>query len=160
LGATDEVIAVADRLGAGLAKALLGKAVVPDDLPWVTGSIGLLGTEPSDLMMAECDTLFMVGSGFPYSEFLPKEGQARGVQIDIAPDMLSLRYPMEVNLVGDAGETLRALLPMLDAKQDTTWRDRIAKNITRWWETLERRAMQPAKPINPQRVTWELSPKL
>jgi pyruvate dehydrogenase (quinone) len=160
LGATDEVIAVADRLGAGLAKALLGKAVVPDDLPWVTGSIGLLGTEPSDLMMAECDTLLMVGSGFPYSEFLPKEGHARGVQIDIAPDMLSLRYPMEVNLVGDAGETLRALLPMLDAKPDTTWRDRIAKNVARWWETLERRAMQPAKPINPQRVTWELSPKL
>jgi len=160
LGATDEVIAVADRLGAGLAKALLGKAVVPDELPWVTGCIGLLGTEPSDRMMSECDTLLMVGSGFPYSEFLPKEGQARGVQIDIAPDMLSLRYPMEVNLVGDASETLRALLPMLEAKQDTAWRDRIAKNVTRWWQTLERRAMQPAKPINPQRVTWELSPKL
>jgi pyruvate dehydrogenase (quinone) len=160
LGATDEVIAVADRLGAGVAKALLGKAVVPDDLPWVTGSIGLLGTEPSDLMMSECDTLLMVGSGFPYSEFLPKEGQARGVQIDIAPDMLSLRYPMEVNLVGDAGETLRALLPLLDANTDTSWRQRIAKNVAQWWDTLERRAMQPANPINPQRVTWELSPKL
>ncbi|HEV7444410.1 MAG TPA: thiamine pyrophosphate-binding protein, partial [Steroidobacteraceae bacterium] len=121
LGATDEVIAVADRLGAGVAKALLGKAVVPDDLPWVTGSIGLLGTEPSYTMMSECDTLLMVGSGFPYSEFLPKAGQARGVQIDLAPDMLSLRYPMEVNLVGDAGETLRALLPMLDAKEDMAW---------------------------------------
>ena len=160
LGATDEVIAVADRLGAGVAKALLGKAAVPDDLPWVTGCIGLLGTEPSDRMMSECDTLLMVGSGFPYSEFLPKEGQARGVQIDIAPDMLSLRYPMEVNLVGDAGETLRALLPLLEMKQDRAWRERIARNVAQWWQTLERRALQPANPVNPQRVTWELSPKL
>jgi pyruvate dehydrogenase (quinone) len=160
LGATDEVIAVADRLGAGVAKALLGKAVLPDDLPWVTGSIGLLGTEPSELLMSECDTLLMVGSGFPYSEFLPKEGQARGVQIDIAPDMLSLRYPMEVSLVGDAGETLRALLPLLESNLDTSWRQRISKSVAQWWGTLERRAMQPANPINPQRVTWELSPRL
>jgi pyruvate dehydrogenase (quinone) len=160
LGATDEVIAVADRLGAGVAKALLGKAAVPDDLPWVTGAIGLLGTEPSYRMMSECDTLLMVGSGFPYSEFLPKEGQARAVQIDIAPDMLSLRYPMEVNLVGDAGETLRALLPMLESKQDSAWRDGIVKNVRKWWETLEARAMQPANPVNPQRVAWELSPRL
>ncbi len=116
--ATDEVIAVADRLGAGVAKALLGKAVLPDDLPWVTGSIGLLGTKPSWKLMSECDTLLMIGSGFPYSEFLPKEGQARGVQIDIEPDMLSLRYPMEVGLVGDAAETLRALLPLLTQKTD------------------------------------------
>jgi len=160
LGATDEVIAVADRLGAGAAKALLGKAALPDDLPWVTGSIGLLGTEPSFDLMMGCDTLLMIGSGFPYSEFLPQEGQARGVQIDIAPDMLSLRYPMEVNLVGDAAETLRALLPMLKQKSDTAWRDTIAKNVAEWWETLEDRAMQPASPINPQRVTWELSPRL
>jgi pyruvate dehydrogenase (quinone) len=160
LGATDEVIAVADRLGAGVAKALLGKAVVPDDLPWVTGSIGLLGTEPSYTMMSECDTLLMVGSGFPYSEFLPKEGQARGVQIDLAPDMLSLRYPMEVNLVGDAGETLRALLPMLDAKEDPAWRNGIARSVSKWWKTLEERALQPANPVNPQRVAWELSPRL
>jgi pyruvate dehydrogenase (quinone) len=160
LGATDEVIAVADRLGAGVAKALLGKAVLPDDLPWVTGSIGLLGTEPSYTMMSECDTLLMVGSGFPYSEFLPREGQARGVQIDIAPDMLSLRYPMEVNLVGDAGETLRALLPMLDAKDNPAWRDGIAKSVSKWWKVLEQRALQPANPVNPQRVAWELSPRL
>src|SRR5882757_4709693 len=160
LGATDEVIAVADRLGAGVAKALLGKAVLPDDLPWVTGSIGLLGTEPSYTMMSECDTLLMVGSGFPYSEFLPKEGRARGVQIDIAPDMLSLRYPMEVNLVGDAGETLRALLPMLDANEDPAWRNEIAKSVSKWWKTLEERALQPANPVNPQRVAWELSPRL
>ena len=160
LGATDEVIAVADRLGAGVAKALLGKAVLPDDLPWVTGSIGLLGTEPSYKMMMECDTLLMVGSGFPYSEFLPKEGQARGVQIDLAPDMLSLRYPMEVNLVGDAGETLRALLPMLGTKSDPEWRNGIVKNVAKWWQTLEQRAMQPANPVNPQRVAWELSSRL
>ena len=119
LHATDEVIAVAEQLGAGVAKALLGKAALPDDLPWVTGSIGLLGTKPSWELMSECDTLLMVGSGFPYSEFLPKEGQARGVQIDIEPDMLSLRYPMEVNLVGDSAETLRALLPLLRARRPT-----------------------------------------
>ena len=160
LGATDEVIAVANKLGAGAAKALLGKAVLPDDLPWVTGSIGMLGTEPSYALMTECDTLLMIGSGFPYSEFLPKEGQARGVQIDIAPDMLSLRYPMEVNLVGDSAETLKALLPLLDEKGDGAWRKAIASNLRGWWKTLEERAMQPAKPVNPQRITWELSPRL
>jgi pyruvate dehydrogenase (quinone) len=160
LDATDEVIAVADRLEAGAAKALLGKAVLPDDLPWVTGSIGLLGTKPSYDMMMECDTLLMIGSGFPYSEFLPKEGQARGVQIDLAPDMLSLRYPMEVNLVGDAAETLRALLPLLKPRKDAKWRSTIEKNTAEWWKTLEARAMESADPVNPQRVTWELSPRL
>jgi pyruvate dehydrogenase (quinone) len=160
LGATDEVIAIAEKLGAGVAKALLGKAALPDDLPFVTGSIGMLGTEPSYSIMMECDTLLMIGSGFPYSEFLPKEGQARGVQIDLAPDMLSLRYPMEVNLVGDAAETLRLLLPLLDKKTDLSWRKRIEKNVGDWWTLLEERAMQPAVPINPQRVTWELSPRL
>ena len=160
LHATDEVIAVADRLEAGAAKALLGKAALPDDLPWVTGSSGLLGTKPSYEMMMACDTLLMIGSGFPYSEFLPEEGQARGVQIDLAPDMLSLRYPMEVNLVGDAAETLRALLPLLQPKGDGKWRKRIGKNVSEWWKTLEARAMQPAIPVNPQLVTWELSPRL
>jgi pyruvate dehydrogenase (quinone) len=160
LHATDEVIAVADRLGAGIAKALLGKAAVPDDLPFVTGSIGLLGTEPSWDMMNRCDTLLMVGSGFPYSEFLPEEGQARGVQIDIDPRMLNLRYPMEIGLVGDAKETLRALLPLLQQKQDRTWRDAIERKVERWWRVLEGRAMNPAKPINPQRVFWELSSRL
>jgi len=160
LEAADEVIAVADRLGAGAAKALLGKAVLPDDLPWVTGSIGLLGTEPSFKLMTGCDTLLMVGSGFPYSEFLPKEGQARGVQIDIAPDMLSLRYPMEVNLVGDAAETLRELLPLLEEKPDGAWRQEIAANMEKWWKKLEHRAMQPANPINPQLIAWELSKRL
>ena len=160
LHATDEVIAVAETLRAGVAKALLGKAALPDDLPYVTGSIGLLGTKPSYDLMTECDTLLMIGSGFPYSEFLPKEGEARGVQIDIAPDMLSLRYPMEVNLVGEAKETLKALLPLLEPKTNGKWRDGVESNVKAWWKTLETRAMQPANPVNPQRVTWELSPRL
>ncbi len=160
LHATDEVIAVADKLGAGAAKALLGKAALPDELPWVTGSIGLLGTEPSWKLMNECDTLLMIGSGFPYSEFLPPEGAARGVQIDIEPGMLSIRYPMEVNLVGDSAETLRALLPMLHDKSDRGWRGTVEGWVRDWWKTLGERARQPANPINPQRVTWELSPRL
>ena len=161
LGATDEVIAVADKLGAGVAKALLGKAVLPDDLPWVTGSIGLLGTKPSYDMMMECDTLLMIGSGFPYSEFLPKEGAARAVQIDIKADMLSLRYPMEVNLVGDSAETLSALLPLLVAKTDDSWRTTIGRWTARWWKTLEKRALEPAEVgVNPQRTVWELSSRI
>jgi pyruvate dehydrogenase (quinone) len=160
LRATDEVIAVAEKLGAGVAKALLGKAVLPDDLPWVTGSIGLLGTKPSWELMSNCDTFFMIGSGFPYSEFLPKPGDARGVQIDIEPEMLSLRYPMEVNLVGDAAETLRALLPMLEEKQDRSWRTQIESSVAEWWKVLESRAMASANPVNPQRVVWELSPRV
>jgi pyruvate dehydrogenase (quinone) len=160
LDATDEVIAVAEKLKAGVAKALLGKAAVPDDLPWVTGSIGLLGTKPSWDLMMDCDTLLMIGSGFPYSEFLPKEGKARGVQIDIKPDMLSLRFPMEVNLVGDASETLKALLPLLEHKTDGAWREAIERNVREWWKTLEDRAMAHAHPVNPQRVVWELSPRL
>ncbi|WP_233860362.1 thiamine pyrophosphate-requiring protein [Paraburkholderia sp. HD33-4] len=161
LQATDEVIEVANRLGAGVAKALLGKAALPDDLPWVTGSIGLLGTKPSYEMMNTCDTLLMVGSGFPYSEFLPKEGDARGVQIDIKADMLSLRYPMEVNLVGDSAQTLRALLPLLKQKDSNAWRGRIERWTSRWWETLDERAHQPASNgVNPQRAFTELSPRL
>ncbi|HYY14153.1 MAG TPA: thiamine pyrophosphate-requiring protein [Chthoniobacterales bacterium] len=160
LQATDEVIEVADILGAGIAKALLGKAVVPDDLPFCTGPIGLLGSKPSWDMMEECDTLLMVGSSFPYSEFLPKEGQARGVQIDIDPKLVSVRYPMEVNLVGDSAETLRMLIPLLHRKQDRQWRKRIEENVAEWWKVLEARAMNEAEPINPQRVFWELSPRL
>ena len=160
LQAVDEVLEVADLLGAGIAKALLGKAALPDDLPFVTGSIGLLGTKPSWEMMTSCDTLLMVGSSFPYSEFLPKEGQARGVQVDLDGRMLGLRYPMEVNLMGDSAETLRALIPLLKRKEDRSWRKRIEKGITAWWKLLEARAMQEANPINPQRVFWELSPRL
>lgn len=160
LHATDEVIAVADKLGAGVAKALLGKAALPDDLPFVTGCIGLLGTKPSWELMNECDTLLMVGSAFPYSEFLPKEGRARGVQIDIDGRMLNIRYPMEVNLIGDSRKTLSALLPYLERKEDRSWRERIEQSVARWWESVEQRAMAEAEPINPQRVFWELSPRL
>ncbi|MDD2862139.1 MAG: thiamine pyrophosphate-requiring protein [Acidiphilium sp.] len=160
LNATDEVIAIAERLNAGIAKALLGKAAVPDDLAYVTGSLGLLGTKPSWDMLKNCDTFFVIGSCFPYSEFLPKPGDARGVQIDIDGRNLSLRYPMEVNIVGDAASTLRKLLPMLEQNTNSDWRATIEKNVAEWWKTLEARAMQPAEPLNPQRVFWELSPKL
>jgi pyruvate dehydrogenase (quinone) len=160
LHATREVIDVAEVLGAGIAKALLGKAAVPDALPFVTGSIGLLGTKPSYTMMNDCDTLLMVGSNFPYSEFLPEEGQARGVQIDIDARLVSIRYPMEVNLVGDSVSTLRLLLPLLKRKQDRSWRQKIESEVADWWKTLEERAMDDAHPINPQRVFWKLSPRI
>jgi pyruvate dehydrogenase (quinone) len=160
LHATDEVIAVANRLNAGVAKALLGKAVLPDDLPFVTGSLGLLGTRPSWDLMKQCDTFLMVGSAFPYSEFLPKPGNARGVQIDIDGANLSLRYPMEFSLVGDSKQTLAALLPLLEQNQNKSWRQGIEKNVAEWWETLRERAMEPADPVNPQRIFHELSPRL
>jgi pyruvate dehydrogenase (quinone) len=158
--ASKEVMGVADALGAGVAKALLGKAALSDELPYVTGSIGLLGTRPSWEMMRDCDTLLMVGSSFPYAEFLPDAGQARGVQIDIDARMLSIRYPMEVGLVGDSAVTLRSILPMLEYKDDRSWRERIERNVAEWWDLMERRAMDDADPINPQRVFWELSPRL
>jgi pyruvate dehydrogenase (quinone) len=160
LEATDEVIQVADLLGAGIAKALLGKAAVPDDLPYVTGAIGQLGTKPSYEMMMGCDTLLMVGSSFPYSEFLPEEGQARGVQIDITGRMMSIRYPMEANLVGDSAETLKLLIPLLKRKEDRAWRNRLEDSIAEWWQTVDARALEPADPINPQRVFRELSQRL
>jgi pyruvate dehydrogenase (quinone) len=160
LGATNEVIATAETLGAGVAKALLGRAAVPDDLPFVTGSIGLLGTRATYEMMRDCDTLLMVGSSFPYSEWLPREGQARGVQIDLSGRMLSLRYPMEVNLLGDAAETLRALRPLLHRKEDLSWRRDIERSVSDWWDVIEKRAGLPADPINPQQVFWELSARL
>jgi pyruvate dehydrogenase (quinone) len=160
LNATDEVIETAERLGAGVAKALLGKAAVPDDLPFVTGSIGLLGTKASDELMRGCDTLLVVGSSFPYSEFLPEEGQARGVQIDLDARMIGIRFPMEVQLVGDAAETLRALLPRLERKDDRAWRERIEEAVADDWRVLEGQALVDADPINPQRVFSELSARL
>ena len=160
LGAEREVTEAAELLGAGVAKALLGKAALPDDLPFVTGTIGLLGTKPSSDMMDDCDTLLMIGTGFPWAEFLPKDGQARAVQIDIAPKMLGLRYPTEVNLHGDAVETLRALLPRLRRKADRGWRDGIEKAVADWWTLMEQRAHAKATPVNPQRVVWEMSPRL
>lgn len=160
LHATDEVVQVADTLGAGVAKALLGIAAVPDDVPFCTGAIGLLGTQPSHEMMTGCDTFLMVGSSFPYSEFLPVEGQARGVQIDIEGKLIGLRYPMELNLVGDSRETLRALLPMLRRKQDRSWQDKLVQSVRKWRGLLEERAHTKANPINPQFVFWQLSSRL
>src|SRR2546421_6452864 len=158
--ASSEIAEVADLLGAGVAKALLGKQVLPDDLPFVTGCIGLLGTKPSWDMMMDCDTLLMVGSSFPYSEFLPKEGQARGIQIDIDGRMLGLRYPMELNLIGDSTQTLQALITYLQNKTDRSWRAKIESNVKEWWEVVEARAMESANPLNPERVFWELSQRL
>ena len=155
-----EVTEVADLLGAGVAKALLGKAALPDTLPFVTGCIGLLGTKPSWDMMMECDTLLMVGTSFPYSEFLPKEGQARGIQIDIDGRMLGLRYPTELNLIGDSAQTLRALIPYLERKEDRSWREKIESNIRDWWKVVESRAMESAEPLNPERVFLELSKRV
>lgn len=159
-GALDELLEVAELLGAGIAKALLGKAIVPDDLPFCTGTIGLIGTEASDAMMKECDTLLMVGSSFPYAEFLPREGQARAVQIDIDATMLGLRYPMDVNLAGDARATLRALVPLLARKAERGWRERIEANVRESWRVLDERARRPATPVNPQLPFAELSPRL
>jgi pyruvate dehydrogenase (quinone) len=160
LHASSEVAATAEVLGAGVAKALLGKAVLPDSLPYVTGPIGLLGTKPSYDLMVDCDTLLMVGTSFPYSEFLPREGQARAVQIDIDGRMVGLRYPTEVNLVGDSAETLRVLMPYLKRKENRAWRESIEKGVADWWKLLEARAMNAAQRINPQRLFWELSPRL
>ncbi len=160
LGATDAVMRTADLLGAGVAKALLGKAVLDDALPYCTGAIGLLGTRPSWNLMQDCDALLVVGSSFPYSEFLPEEGQARAVQIDVKARMLSIRYPMDVNLHGDARATLEALIPLLEEKEDRSWRDRIEDDVATWWNVLEERAMNDADPLNPQRVFHELSSRL
>jgi pyruvate dehydrogenase (quinone) len=157
-GAAEEIEQVADLLGCGVAKALLGKDVVPDDLPWVTGAIGLLGTIPSHDMMGDCDTLLMIGTSFPYAEFLPKEGQAKCVEIDLQASMIGIRYPCDVHLIGDAKETLRALIPHLIRKEDRSWREEIEKGVQRWWEIDEKRALEEFDgKLNPQRVAYELS---
>ncbi|GAA3494942.1 thiamine pyrophosphate-requiring protein [Streptomyces prasinosporus] len=159
-GARAEVEEAADVLGAGVAKALLGKDVLPDDLPFVTGAIGLLGTRPSYELMRDCDTLLMIGSSFPYTQFMPELDQARGVQIDIDPHMIGLRYPFEVNLVGDARETLRRLLPHLRRKEERSWREKVEKDVARWWEVMQRRAAVDADPINPEYVVHALDGRL
>ncbi|GAB4670910.1 thiamine pyrophosphate-requiring protein [Mycobacterium avium subsp. hominissuis] len=159
-GAHQELAEVADLLGAGAAKALLGKDVLSDELPWVTGSIGLLGTRPSYELMRDCDTLLTVGSSFPYTQFLPECGQCRAVQIDIDGRLIGMRYPYEVNLVADAKAALRALIPHLKRKEDRSWREGIEKNVARWWETMDKEAMVGADPINPLRLFSELSPLL
>ncbi len=158
--AAAEVVEVADLLGAGVAKALLGKDVLPDDLPFVTGSIGLLGTKASYELMMECDTLLMIGSSFPYTQFLPELDQARAVQIDISGKMIGIRYPNEVNLVGDSAATLRALIPLLERKVDRSWREGIEDSVRRWWDIVDARANLEADPVNPQFVFRELSPRL
>jgi pyruvate dehydrogenase (quinone) len=158
--ALDEVLLVQDLLGAGIAKALLGRAVVPDTLPFVTGAIGLLGTKPSYDMMNDCDTFLMIGSNFMYSEFLPDEGKARGIQIDIDARRVGIRYPMEVNLVGDARLTLQALIPHLHRKADRRWQTKIESAVAAWWNVMDERAHLDAKPLNPQLVFWELSPRI
>ncbi|OBA76150.1 thiamine pyrophosphate-requiring protein [Mycobacterium sp. 1554424.7] len=159
-GAREELAEVADLLGAGAAKALLGKDVLSDELPWVTGSIGLLGTRPSYELMRDCDTLLTVGSSFPYTQFLPEFGQCRAVQIDVDARFIGMRYPYEVNLVSDAKAALRALIPHLRRKEDRTWRDTIEANVSRWWETMDMEAKVGADPINPMRLFSELSPQL
>ncbi|MCI3271823.1 thiamine pyrophosphate-requiring protein [Streptomyces cylindrosporus] len=156
-GARTEVTQVAERLGAGVAKALLGKDALDDELPYVTGAIGLLGTRPSYEMMRDCDTLLVIGSSFPYTQFLPQFGKARAVQIDIDPHMVGLRYPFEVNLVGDAARTLRRLLPLLDQMEDSAWRKKIEDNVAHWWEVMDRRAAVEADPINPELVAHALN---
>ncbi|EME60786.1 thiamine pyrophosphate-requiring protein [Amycolatopsis decaplanina] len=158
--AVTELREVAELTGAGVAKALLGKDVLPDDLSYVTGSIGLLGTRPTYEMMRDCDTLLIVGSNMPYAQFLPEFGQARAVQIDIDPRFLGLRYPTEVNLLGDAKGTLQQLIPLLEGKTGRGWRERIEKNVGEWQETVTRQAMLDAEPVNPMRIVHELSERI
>jgi pyruvate dehydrogenase (quinone) len=159
-GAADEVVECAEKLGAGVAKALLGRSVLPDDLPFVTGPIGLLGSRASYELMEGCDTLLLVGTSFPYSEWLPEEGQAKCVEIDLDGRRVGMRYPVDVPLVGDAKETLRALLPLLERKQDRGWREQVEDHVSEWWRVVEDLAMMDADPVNPQRVIWELSQRL
>ena len=155
--AADEVVETAEVLGAGVAKALLGRAALPDNLPFVTGPIGLLGSKPSNDMVMGCDCLFMIGTSFPYAEWLPEEGQAKCVEIDIDARMIGIRYPADVHLVGDSKETLKALLPLLERKDDRSWREEIEKNVVDWWKILDERAHEEMDPMNPARVLWELS---
>ncbi|MET8943596.1 thiamine pyrophosphate-requiring protein [Streptomyces sp. NPDC004542] len=164
-GTVAEVQRIAELLGAGVAKALLGKDVLSDELPYVTGSIGLLGTRPSYELMRDCDTLLTIGSSFPYTQFMPEFGKARAVQIDIDPHMVGMRYPYEVNLVGDAKATLQRLIPLLEADRggrptDREWFDTVTANVRRWHETMERRAHLSADPINPEYVARALDPLL
>jgi pyruvate dehydrogenase (quinone) len=158
--AREELVEVADLLGAGAAKALLGKDVLPDELPWVTGSIGLLGTRPSYELMHDCDTLLTVGSSFPYTQFMPEFGQCKAVQIDIDGRMIGMRYPYAINIVADAKSALKALIPHLRRKEDRSWREGIEANVTRWWETMDMEAKVSAHPVNPLRLFSELSPQL
>ena len=160
LNATDELEQAAELLGAPIVKALLGKATVPDDSPYTTGGIGLLGTKPSQEAMEDCDTLLMVGTSFPYIEFMPKPGQARGVQIELDPKRIGLRYPVEVGLVGNSCNTLRELIPLLKRKEDRKFLQVAQAGMKDWWEVMEKRATRHDKPMKPQVVAWELGKRL
>ncbi|GDY29638.1 thiamine pyrophosphate-requiring protein [Gandjariella thermophila] len=159
-GAAAEVREIAELTGAGVAKALLGKDVLSDELPYVTGAAGLLGTRPTYELMEGCDTLLIVGSNFPYSQFLPPFGQARAIQVDIDGKFIGMRYPTEVNLVGDAKATLRRIIPGLTRQTDRSWREKVEKNVAEWWRVMERQAMVDADPVNPMRIVWELSARI
>ena len=160
LKATDELLQLAEALGAPIAKALLGKACVPDDSPYTTGGVGLLGTRPSQEAIEECDTFLMVGTSFPYMEFLPEPGQARAVQIDIDPTRIGLRYPVEVGLVGDCKRTLQKLLPLLKRKKDRSFLDKAQKGVREWWGLMKERGTRRDMPMKPQVVAWELGRRL
>ena len=160
LGATEELEQAAEKLGAPIIKALLGKAAVPDDSPYTTGGIGLLGTKPSQDALEECDTLLMVGTSFPYIEFLPKPGQARGVQIDLDPARIGLRYPVEAGLLGDSRHTLRALIERLQYKEDRSFLERARKGMQDWWQLMEERGSRDDRPMKPQVIAWELGKRL
>src|SRR5215831_11692229 len=160
LDATDELEKAAELLGAPIIKALLGKAAVPDDSPYTTGSIGLLGTRPSQEAMEGCDTLLIVGSSFPYIEFMPKPGQAKGVQIELDPQRIGLRFPVEVGLVGDSRNTLRELIPLLRRKEDRSFLQAAQAGMKDWWEVMEERGTRRDKPMKPQVVAWELGKRL
>ncbi len=160
LNATDELEEIANKLGAPIVKALLGKAAVPDFSPYTTGGIGLVGTKPSQEVMEECDTLLMVGTSFPYLEYLPKPGQAQGIQIDLDPMRIGLRYPVEVGLVGDSRRTLQALLPLLDCHEDRSFLEKAQSGMREWWQLMQERSTRPDKPMKPQVVAWELGKRL
>jgi pyruvate dehydrogenase (quinone)/pyruvate oxidase len=160
LNATDELEQTAELLAAPILKALLGKAAVPDDSPYTTGGIGLLGTKPSQEAMEDCDTLLMVGTSFPYIEFMPKPGQARGVQIELDPKRVGLRYPIEIGLIGDSGRTLHELIPLLKRKEDRSFLQAAQAGMKDWWEVMEKRGTRQDKPMKPQVVAWELGKRL
>jgi thiamine pyrophosphate-dependent acetolactate synthase large subunit-like protein len=152
LGACDELEAMADKLAAPIVKPLLGKATVPDDSPFTTGGIGLLGTLPSEKAMQECDTLFMVGTSFPYLTFYPRHGKARAVQLDIDPTRIGVRYPVEVGLTGDAKATLQALLPLIDRKADRSFLTKAQEGMKEWRKLMEERSSREESPVKPQVV--------
>lgn len=160
LNATDELEQLAELRGAPIVKPLLGKAAVPDDSPYTTGGIGLLGTKPSQEAMEDCDTLLMVGTSFPYIEFLPKPGQARGIQVELDPKRIGLRYPVEVGLIGDSRKTLKELIPLLKRNEDRGFLKAAQAGMKDWLRVMETRATRTDKPMKPQVAAHELGKRL